>query len=163
MKQSCVVNRRQSLSRHLLYALVAAALASVTAQPARATLGGTPDSVAADQGRMRATMHSTRMRQFTVHELVGPNRVDVREYVGPSGLVFAIAWQGPLQPDLRQLLGPRFALYVDAVEKRRARRAPVTVVLPDAVVQSGGHMRAFAGKAWLPAELPSGVSAADIR
>jgi hypothetical protein len=31
------------------------------------------------------------------------------------------------------------------------------------VVQSGGHMRAFAGRAYLPQAIPSGVDIGDLR
>jgi hypothetical protein len=31
------------------------------------------------------------------------------------------------------------------------------------VVQSGGHMGAFSGRAWLPPALPAGVSGSDIQ
>jgi hypothetical protein len=30
-------------------------------------------------------------------------------------------------------------------------------------VHAGGHMGAFSGQAWLPQDLPAGVSAADIQ
>lgn len=140
-----------------------AALAIAAAWPARAALGGTAASVVRDQGGMHATMRSMPGRGFTVHELVAPSRTAVREYAAPSGVVFAVAWEGPSQPDLRQLLGSYFPQYVDALARRRTRRAPVEVALPGLVVRAGGHMRAFSGKAWLPAELPSGVTPAEIR
>ena len=130
---------------------------------ARAALGGTEASVKADQTRMHATLRTTATPRFIVHELESPSRMTVREYAAPSGVVFGVAWQGRAQPDLRQLLGPYFTQYVDALEERRTRRAPVTVTLPELVVRAGGHMRAFTGKAWLPAELPAGVVPGDIR
>jgi hypothetical protein len=34
---------------------------------------------------------------------------------------------------------------------------------PDLVIESSGKMRAFSGRAWVPAMLPSGVTAADIQ
>jgi len=78
-------------------------------------------------------------------------------------MVFAVAWQGPSLPDLRQLLGAYFDQYAGATAARRARRAPVLVELPTLVVQSSGHMRAFAGKAYLPQGLPQGVVANEIQ
>ncbi len=37
------------------------------------------------------------------------------------------------------------------------------VELPGLVVQSGGHMRSFAGRAYIPEALPQGVSVEAIR
>ena len=66
-------------------------------------------------------------------------------------------------PDLRQLLWPHFDEYVAAVAARRTVRGPVSIQLPGLIVQSGGRMRAFAGKAYVPESLPQGVSADDVR
>ena len=40
----------------------------------------------------------------------------VREYVNSSGTVFAIAWEGPWLPDLRQVLGDHFESIYTAIE-----------------------------------------------
>ena len=54
-----------------------------------------------------------------------PSGTTVREYVSSNGTVFAVAWQGPWLPDLRQMLGPYFDDYQRALQsttgKRRAR------------------------------------------
>ena len=44
-------------------------------------------------------------------------------------------------------------------ELRRALR----LALPDLVIESGGHMRAYRGRAYLPARVPDGVSTADLK
>ncbi|MGH8800877.1 MAG: DUF2844 domain-containing protein [Casimicrobiaceae bacterium] len=142
-----------------LFAIVTGAFAL----QAFAALGGTVASVKDDQRQMQGTLRTTQGPRFTVHELEAASRATVREYVAPSGVVFGIAWQGPSQPDLRQLLGPYYQQYIDALAQRRTRRAPVTVALPGLVVQAGGHMRAFVGKAWLPPEMPPGVVSGDIQ
>jgi hypothetical protein len=36
------------------------------------------------------------------------------------------------------------------------------VALPELIVESGGHLRAYAGRAYLPALVPAGVPAADL-
>jgi hypothetical protein len=36
------------------------------------------------------------------------------------------------------------------------------VALPGLIVESGGHLRAYAGRAYLPALVPAGVPAADL-
>jgi hypothetical protein len=91
--------------------------------------------------------------------------VVVREYVA-GGVVFGVAWQGPSIPSLRLLLGVHYQPYIQAVQEQRAQRrgrGPLSVHLPDLVVESGGHMRAFAGRAYLPAMIPQGVHAEAIR
>jgi len=133
------------------------------ALPAHAALGGAEASVFADQSQINATLRTMPNARYTMHELQIPSGTVVREYVAPTGVVFGVAWQGPSMPDLRQVLGTHFDEYVAAVAARRNVRGPVSVQLPGLVVQSGGHMRGFVGKAYVPAALPQGVSADDVR
>jgi uncharacterized protein DUF2844 len=131
--------------------------------PAHAALGETEASVFADQSQINATVRTMRNARYTMHELKTPSGTAVREYVAPTGMVFAVAWQGPSMPDLRQVLGAHFDEYVAAVAANRRKRGPVSVQLPDLVIQSGGHMRGFVGKAYVPDALPPGVSAEDVQ
>jgi hypothetical protein len=39
----------------------------------------------------------------------------------------------------------------------------MAIDLPEVVINSGGHMRAFEGSAWIPAEFPAGFTADDVR
>ncbi|HEY1459218.1 MAG TPA: DUF2844 domain-containing protein [Casimicrobiaceae bacterium] len=133
------------------------------ALPAHATLGGIEASVFADQSQISATLRTMPNARYTIHELRAPSGTVVREYVAPTGIVFAVAWQGPAMPDLRQVLGAHFDEYVAAVAASHNRRGPVSVQLPGLVVQSGGHMRGFIGKAYVPETLPPGVSLDDVR
>jgi hypothetical protein len=138
-------------------------LAFAAALPAQASLGGTEATVLADQTQTQSTLRTLHNEKFTMHELAVASGTTVREYVAPTGVVFAIAWQGPTMPDLRQLLGTHFAQYADAVAARRPVRGPVSIQLPGLVVQSGGRMRAFVGKAYVPESLPQGVSPDEVR
>lgn len=131
--------------------------------PAHAALGGVEASVFADQSQINATLRTMPSARYTTHELQAPSGTVVREYVAPTGIVFAVAWQGPSMPDLRQVLGSHFDDYVAAVTANRNVRGPVLVQLPGLVVQSGGHMRGFVGKAYVPEALPPGVSVEDLR
>ncbi|HMA30622.1 MAG TPA: DUF2844 domain-containing protein [Casimicrobiaceae bacterium] len=141
-----------------------AALALLAVAPlARATLGGTEATVELDQAQMHGVLKTKRGARFSVHELKADSRATVREYVAPSGVVFGVAWQGSSMPDLRQLLGPYFDQYLGAAATRRTRRAPVVVVAPGLVVESTGHMRSFAGRAYLPQSMPPGVSPEDVQ
>ena len=141
-----------------------AGLMVVAAAPcAQAALGETEATVQVDQAQLGAIVRTTPSARYTTHELRAASGTTVREYVSPAGMVFAVAWEGPSLPDLRQLLGTYFDQYAGAATARRARRAPVLVELPTLVVQSSGHMRAFAGKAYLPQGLPQGVVANEIQ
>jgi hypothetical protein len=146
-----------------LLTALAVATAAFTA-PALASLGGDESTVAADHAMLagQSQIKVARVQRYAVHEMAAPSGTVVREFVSPAGKVFAVAWSGPSMPDLRQVLGPYFDTYVAAVAQRKAK-GPVNVVLPGLVVQSSGHMRAFAGKAYLPDAVPTGVAAEEIK
>ncbi|MGB6198057.1 MAG: DUF2844 domain-containing protein [Candidatus Acidiferrales bacterium] len=134
--------------------------------PLSASLGGDVASVQADQAKMQGSLRSTSNNSYTVHEIQASTGIDVKEYASPSGKVFAITWQGPSHPDLRQLLGPYFGQYEQAAQAQVAQRrghGPVLIQLPGLVVQLAGHMRSFVGRAYVPQMLPAGVHAEDVR
>jgi len=115
---------------------------------------------------MQGTLRTTSGDLYTVHEIQAATGVAIKEYVSPAGKVFAITWQGPFQPDLRQLLGTYFDQYAQAVQAQRAHRrghGPLLIQQPGLVVQIAGHMRSFMGKVYVPEMLPAGVHAEDLR
>jgi len=134
---------------------------------ASASLGDDVGSVQADQARMKGVQRTTRTELYTVHEIKASNGTVVREYVSSAGKIFAVAWQGPFLPDLRQLLGgyfERFSQGSQARNNNRPRiRGPIQIQEPGLVVQSGGHMRAYFGRAYLPDQVPQGVNIEEIR
>jgi hypothetical protein len=147
-----------------------------TALPAWASLGGDAASIEADQVHMQGTRTiQTQTNQarttssassYTVHEIQAGSGTVVREYLSPEGKVFAIGWQGRWMPDLRQLLGGYFEQYRAALQAQsgpRMVRRPVAIEQPGLVVQVGGHLRAFSGRAYVPGMLPSGVRAEEIQ
>jgi hypothetical protein len=144
----------------------ACAVVILAALPAGASLGGDSASIEADQLHMQGTRTTKAAESYTVHEIQGASGTVVREYVSPEGKVFAIAWNGPWMPDLRQLLGGYFEQYRAALQAQsgpRIVRRPVAIEQPGLVVQVGGHLRAFAGRAYVPGMLPSGVRAEEIQ
>lgn len=135
----------------------------MTAAPVtgRTALGGDAASVTADRQSMKGTLAAEQRNGYTVDTIKTPAGLAVREYLS-SGSVFAVTWSGPLLPDLRQLLGGYFDRYLQAARDARARhgrRSALAIQQPDLVVHSGGHMRSFVGRAYLPAMVPSGVDA----
>ena len=107
---------------------------------------------------------STAAVAYTIKETTLDDGTVVREYVGSSdGNVFAVSWNGPFMPDLRTLLGSHFATLTSAAAARpTAGHSQLSVKDGDVVIVSGGHMRAYAGRAWIVSALPSGVSHDEI-
>ncbi len=147
--------------------LVGLLLASITwfAPAARAGLGGDPASVEADAAALGATVRVTAHANYRILEISGRDGSRLREFVDGGGRVFAAAWHTPGPPDLGRLLGTRYPSYVDAVSRleRPGLRRDLRIAGGDWVVESGGHLRAYAGRAYLPAWLPAGTSAAELR
>lgn len=138
-------------------------LCACVGTPVWAALGGGVDSVNHDELSLHATRRVATHTGYAVHELSLNSGTVVREFVTPSGTVFGIAWQGPVKPDLNQLLGEHFPRMVAAGQSPHGDHRSLKLHAPDLVVESGGKMRAFAGRAYLPALLPATVSAGDIR
>ncbi|NVM75527.1 hypothetical protein FHW83_001307 [Duganella sp. SG902] len=94
---------------------------------------------------------------YTVTQSTLDSGTVVREYSDASGVVFAVSWKGPSLPDLRTLLGDKFSVMTSNAAKRpKAGHSQLAVDQSDVVIVSNGHMRAYAGQAWLPSALPAG-------
>lgn len=144
---------------------IAALLALILLTPAGeapAALGGEAGAVDADRFGPQARRRVLSQQRYTVEEVQLPSGTVVREYVSASGKVFAVTWKGPHMPDLEQILGEHFAAYRIAAKAGRKGRGQRTVEDAGLVVQSGGHMRAFAGRAFLRHRLPEGVSPDEL-
>jgi hypothetical protein len=131
----------------------------------QATIGGSADSVDSDMKALSARrLAMTRHTNYTVHEL-DYDSSKVREYVSTSGTVFGIAWNGPARPDLTKLLGSYAEEYKEASAQkpRRHGRRPSQVNTGSIIVQQWGHMRNLQGRAYVPALMPPGVNADEIK
>jgi len=135
----------------------------ISSLPATASLGGLETSVLGDQEQLKGTRRVTVNAAYSVHEIQAATGTTVREFVSPAGTVFAVAWQGPFTPSLRQILGSYFDQYKQAIQNRRARSGPISVRQGNLVVETGGHMRSFFGRAYLPQMLPPDVTARTIK
>jgi hypothetical protein len=146
-----------------LFGLVASLL--VLCFPSFAALGDDVSSVQADQAHIQASRQVTDAHTYAIHELRSPSGAVIREFVSPVGKVFAVAWHAPTLPDMKQLLGSHFEEFQQAVlaQKSRGRRGPLVIHQPGLAVELGGHMRSFAGRAYLPDQVPANVRAEDIR
>ncbi|TSK07986.1 MAG: DUF2844 domain-containing protein [Geobacter sp.] len=134
---------------------------------AEATLGEAADTIAKDRkalsGVSQKTLSSARYR---VQQMAsGTGKTAIREYVSPSGIVFAVAWNGFVRPNLKVLLGSYHNDYQKALS-RRARNPghrEMKLVSERLVVETWGHMRNLQGRAYLPGLLPEGVNIDEIR
>lgn len=135
-----------------------------TAYRVEATLGESTDSVKSDREALSSVRSSITVRNgYTVHEVEYDSTI-VREYVSPSGVVFAIAWNGLVHPDLTQLLGSYAGEYHEALQQtpRQPDRRRLRVKANRVVVEKWGHMRNLQGRAYVPALIPPGVSIDEI-
>ena len=133
--------------------------------PARAALGGDVTSVEADRAHLKATSLEVRPAgAYEVHAIQAPGGTVINEYVSSAGKVFAVAWHGPFIPEMQQILGSYFQQYSAALgAKRPYGRRPLNIQQPGLVVETGGHMRAYVGRAYLPEMLPPGLKADEIK
>jgi hypothetical protein len=129
---------------------------------AAAALGEAEASVQGDAIQLRGSIKVTEHASYRLHEIQLPSGTVVREFAGADGKVFAIAWNGPTVPNLRQTLGQYFDNYVTAAKAKHAGHHHLQIQQSDLVVQAGGHMRAFSGRAYLPQSVPAGVSIGDL-
>ena len=145
------------LMRFRFVALAVAALLGVGAgRPAYAVLG---EEIAA------APRAKVTLGPYTLTERMTDAAVAVREYADASGVVFAVAWDGPARPDLHTLLGRYFEAFAAAVANRAAGtgRRDVNVSTGEMLVQMGAHLRSHRGRVVLRALVPEGASIAEIQ
>ena len=130
---------------------------------ASATLGEPEISMTNETQLNRASIKQSDHGSYRVDEMQLPSGTVVREYAGLDGTVFAVTWSGPFIPNLKQTLGNYFTEFSASAAAAHGTRQHLEVRQADLVVESGGHMRAHHGRAYLPQLLPSGVSVGDIQ
>ena len=136
-----------------------------------AALGSAPsnfDGATTTQTRMAArslaaTTADSTAAVYTVSQSTLDSGTIVREYTDANGVVFAVSWKGPTLPDLRTLLGDYFSTMTSAAARHpKAGHSQLYVNDAAVTIESTGHMRAYAGRAWINARLPAGFNTQDI-
>jgi Protein of unknown function (DUF2844) len=151
---------RMKLTAPLLSSIV---LTVAVATPAFAALGGDSTTVQADVARMKGALRITSSAGVTVHEITTSYGTVVREYITPGDKVFAVSWHGPVNPDLRQMLGDYYTQYEQAATMPHpGGHRHLAIEQPGLIVQVSGRMRAFVGRAWVPSLVPQNFSVTDI-
>jgi len=157
------------------YLLVISLLLSIWAGDAGAVLGGNAASIDSDAHSLTvATVTRTSgmasnapsVEVYTVERMATVSGINVNEYLGSDGRVFAVSWRGMRPPNLAVLLGTYFKQYTEAAKAggltaRGLHHASVRG--NDVEVEMAGHMRDMWGRAILPAMLPPGVNKQEIR
>ncbi|MDR3101564.1 MAG: DUF2844 domain-containing protein [Paraburkholderia sp.] len=149
---------------------VSAAVAiGLAAAPASAGLGGAPafsDAQRTPSTRLMAAASAVAV-PWTVTTTTLENDTVIHQYLDASGTVFAVSWSGPRIGSLDTLLGNYFPAWQKGLSAAQAARGggygPVAVRQADLVVETGGHMGALTGRAWLPKALPQGFSVDQIK
>jgi hypothetical protein len=136
-------------------------VAAIGPRIASATLGEPEISVQADSAKLQSSVKMTDQSLYHVHEMTLPSGTVVREFAGLDGKVFAVSWHGPYMPNLRQTLGKYFDV-VTTAPRTRADRNHMQIQQGDLVVQNGGHMLSFSGRAYLASAIPAGVTVGDL-
>jgi len=128
-----------------------------------AVLGESVRSVQADQQRLRGEVLALARQGYAIHQIKAADGNVVREYVSQEGMVFGVSWQGMTMPDLHALLGSYFPEFQQAIQSPHRRRGPLAVRTEHVVVESGGHMRNFHGRAYVPGLVPANLTQAVVQ
>ncbi len=131
-----------------------------------ASLGGESGSVQADALHTQGRLKSTAAQEYSLHEIDTPQGIVLREYVSPSGRVFAVTWHGSWMPDMRQLLGNYFGQYQQAAQQQlqaHPGRHPLVIETPGLMLTLTGHPGWFFGRAYIPDLVPHGVRAEELK
>jgi hypothetical protein len=151
--------------RAAAFACVFSCLAAAAA-PASAALGDTaPPATLQAPVAASQTLAGGAVRVETYSDASG---TEYKAYIAASsGQIFAYTWQGPTPPNLDALLGRYAAAWRSGAAALHAAGRDglhaARVDTPTVVVETGGHMRSYVGRAWLPAALPAGVTEGDLR
>jgi hypothetical protein len=162
-----VLHNAPMVARVVTHALLLLVLgtSALRVESARASLAGDAASVLSDADELHGVVQASILQQFEVQEILTDNGMQVREFLNRGGVVFAVTWAGPVVPDLQRLLGTQFPVYTAELAARDhlGLHRSVRVATSRLVVESDGHLRAYVGRAYLPAMIPAGVSAAELR
>ncbi len=143
-------------------ALLATLTVFLPMRDACAALGGVMDAMPVGANAAPVVLLNGAVH---VRTRVDAGGTTLNEYASSTGQIFAYTWQGPTMPDLAALLGPYNASYRAGAAEGFAAGQDLhgsRVARSDVVVESGGQMRSYVGRAWLPGALPAGVTPADL-
>ena len=127
---------------------------------AQAELGGNLASIMQEQKTFVSTLTTSPQSNYTIYiQNISPDLV-IKEYVSNSGNIFGVAWKGSTLPNFQILLGSYYSNYLSAQQQN-----PRSVFSQDnnLVIESGGVMGGYIGRAYLPKQLPTGLAPSAIQ
>jgi Protein of unknown function (DUF2844) len=134
--------------------------------PVWAALGQPEATVERDRAMMKGQRQRGSGTGFSIDTITVAG-MEIKEYVSPAGVVFAVVWEGTGVPDLKLLLGEYYDEYRERLSTARNRRPrvkePFRMKSDRLVVERAGHSRSLWGRAYLPTHLPPGMRPEDIR
>jgi hypothetical protein len=116
------------------------------------------------QALLSATQKVRETAFYSIYETKSEGYT-LKEFVSKEGIVFGLAWKGQQPPDLNSLLGKtqRQAYQKTLKQNPRPRgRYLSSIRTGDIVVETGGHMRAVGGRAYLTSKIPQEISPSDV-
>jgi hypothetical protein len=139
------------------------ALAAVAGAPreAHATLGGVAASVDANRKNLGGVLRIERLAYGERHVLVLPTGMVIRQYLSPSGAVYAVSWHGHRMPNVQEILGS-YAEQLSHRDRIKGGRHNMRLTGTDFMMSATGHGQTFSGRAWVPSLVPAGVDLDSI-
>ena len=139
-------------------------LLALVATAAQAGLGNPVAQLRDDQSRLGARDISVqRAAAFDRHAFQSSNGVRIRAFAGRDGQVFAVTFDGPAMPDLKVLLGTRYAEYASAVRPSPSTHKVYTYASGTLELNIVKLPRGFTGSAWVPGAVPAGVNVSALQ
>lgn len=152
----------------MLVGTAALVLVGISAMPAPAwpALGQSAETVERDRVIMKGQRQSRSGVGYSIDTITVAG-MQIKEYVSPNGVVFAVVWKGTGVPNLQLLLGEYYEEYRAGVRAARNRtprvREPFRMKSDRLVVERAGHSRSLWGRAYLPDRLPPGIKLEDLQ
>ncbi len=125
------------MQRKLGWVSGAMVIGALWSAAASATLGEPESSLTAETQLNRASIKQSDYGSYRVHQMQLPSGTVLREYAGPDGKIFAVSWNGPFIPNLRQSLGSYFAEFAAEAPAAHGNRKHLEVRQADLVVGVG--------------------------
>ena len=155
--------QRQGMTKKLGCGLIGFGFLLLSFQ-GHAALGGNRESVVTDHKALGTqNIVVSQESLYQVHELQHPSGATVREYVSPQGKVFAVNWEGNVAPNLQQILGQHYPVFLKAISTPHSGHHMVQVKEGNLVVTHIQYLRQFSGSAFDTSLVPAGVDATQLK
>ena len=124
-----------------------------------AELGGTADSLSAEQKQFNSQLAITQQSNYSIYTQTLTSGTAFQEYVSSNGIIFAVSWSGPSLPNIQTILGKYYDQYLSAAQQSRGS---IYMSNDSLVIQSTGMMGAFQGFAFLPKQAPTSFTVNNL-